>query len=97
VRWNKPTGGFFLTVQVPFRVDDAELIRSAPDLGAIWTPMKYFYPAGSRASRGDERVGINNAAGVPSAATGRKGRKVISNCVRRKLRAKRRMWGWTFR
>jgi (S)-3,5-dihydroxyphenylglycine transaminase len=46
VRWNKPSGGFFLAVQVPFRVDDAALTRSAQDFGVIWTPMKYFYPAG---------------------------------------------------
>jgi (S)-3,5-dihydroxyphenylglycine transaminase len=44
VRWNRPTGGFFLTMQVPFRVDDAALIRSAQNFGVIWTPMKYFYP-----------------------------------------------------
>jgi (S)-3,5-dihydroxyphenylglycine transaminase len=46
VRWNKPSGGFFLAVQVPFLVDDAALTRSAQDFGVIWTPMKYFYPAG---------------------------------------------------
>jgi (S)-3,5-dihydroxyphenylglycine transaminase len=46
VRWNKPTGGFFLTVQVPFQAGDAELTRSAQDFGVIWTPLKYFYPAG---------------------------------------------------
>jgi (S)-3,5-dihydroxyphenylglycine transaminase len=46
VRWNRPTGGFFLTVQVPFRVDEAALTRSAQDFGVVWTPMKYFHPAG---------------------------------------------------
>jgi (S)-3,5-dihydroxyphenylglycine transaminase len=46
VRWNKPAGGFFLTVHVPFRVDEAALTRSAQDFGVIWTPMEYFYPAG---------------------------------------------------
>ncbi|MFE2428513.1 aminotransferase class I/II-fold pyridoxal phosphate-dependent enzyme [Streptomyces sp. NPDC059373] len=46
VRWNKPTGGFFLTMQVPFRVDNAALTRSAQDFGVIWTPMNYFYPQG---------------------------------------------------
>jgi (S)-3,5-dihydroxyphenylglycine transaminase len=46
VRWNKPTGGFFLTMRVPFRADNAALARSAEDFGVIWTPMSYFYPHG---------------------------------------------------
>ena len=44
VRWNEPSGGFFLTVDVPFRADNAALIRSAEEYGVIWTPMSYFYP-----------------------------------------------------
>jgi len=43
VRWNEPDGGFFLTMRVPFRADDAALVRSAEDFGVIWTPMSYFY------------------------------------------------------
>ncbi|KPI05684.1 putative transcriptional regulator, GntR family [Actinobacteria bacterium OK074] len=46
VRWNEPTGGFFLNVRVPFRADNAALTRSAQDFGVIWTPMAYFYPGG---------------------------------------------------
>lgn len=46
VRWNEPSGGFFLTVTVPFRADNAALVRSAEDFGVIWTPMSYFYPEG---------------------------------------------------
>jgi (S)-3,5-dihydroxyphenylglycine transaminase len=46
VRWNKPSGGFFLTVRVPFVVDNAALARSAQEFGVIWTPMSYFYPLG---------------------------------------------------
>jgi len=46
VRWNEPTGGFFLTVHVPFRADNAALTRSAQEFGVIWTPMNYFYPQG---------------------------------------------------
>jgi (S)-3,5-dihydroxyphenylglycine transaminase len=44
VRWNEPDGGFFLTLQVPFDVDEASLTRSAEEFGVIWTPMSYFYP-----------------------------------------------------
>ncbi|WP_083973754.1 aminotransferase class I/II-fold pyridoxal phosphate-dependent enzyme [Herbidospora daliensis] len=46
VSWNTPSGGFFLTVQVPFTADNAALTRSAQEYGVIWTPMSYFYPAG---------------------------------------------------
>ncbi len=46
VRWNEPNGGFFLTVRVPFRADNAALARSAEEFGVIWTPMYYFYPDG---------------------------------------------------
>jgi (S)-3,5-dihydroxyphenylglycine transaminase len=46
VRWNSPSGGFFLTMHVPFRADNAALARSAQDFGVIWTPMSYFYPLG---------------------------------------------------
>ncbi|MGW0572061.1 aminotransferase class I/II-fold pyridoxal phosphate-dependent enzyme [Streptomyces tauricus] len=46
VRWNEPGGGFFLAVDLPFRADNAALIRSAEEFGVIWTPMSYFYPGG---------------------------------------------------
>nr|WP_055585454.1 PLP-dependent aminotransferase family protein [Peterkaempfera griseoplana] len=46
VRWNRPSGGFFLAVTVPFRADNAALRRSAEEFGVIWTPMSYFYPDG---------------------------------------------------
>ncbi|MDH6521533.1 (S)-3,5-dihydroxyphenylglycine transaminase [Streptomyces sp. SAI-135] len=46
VRWNRPSGGFFLTVTVPFTADNAALARSAEEFGVIWTPMSYFYPQG---------------------------------------------------
>ncbi|GAA3627095.1 hypothetical protein GCM10022419_135600 [Nonomuraea rosea] len=46
VSWNEPSGGFFLTVRVPFRAGNDALVRSAEDFGVIWTPMSYFYPQG---------------------------------------------------
>jgi (S)-3,5-dihydroxyphenylglycine transaminase len=46
VRWNTPAGGFFLSLRVPFRADNAALARSAEEFGVIWTPMSYFYPGG---------------------------------------------------
>ncbi|HEY5987135.1 MAG TPA: PLP-dependent aminotransferase family protein [Streptosporangiaceae bacterium] len=55
VRWNKPNGGFFLTMGVPFRADNAALARSAQDFGVIWTPMSYFYPHGG----GDDSIRLS--------------------------------------
>ncbi|MEV1068883.1 PLP-dependent aminotransferase family protein [Streptomyces sp. NPDC050263] len=46
IRWNEPTGGFFLAVTVAFRADNTALRRSAEEFGVIWTPMSYFYPEG---------------------------------------------------
>ena len=44
VRWNQPSGGFFLSLKVPFHADDEALARSARDFGVLWTPMSYFHP-----------------------------------------------------
>ncbi|GAA4466686.1 hypothetical protein GCM10023170_077950 [Phytohabitans houttuyneae] len=46
VTWNRPSGGFFLSVSVPFRADNAALVRSAEEFGVLWTPMSYFHPGG---------------------------------------------------
>ncbi|WP_051808333.1 PLP-dependent aminotransferase family protein [Actinoplanes subtropicus] len=53
VRWNEPSGGFFLSLTVGFEADEAALTRSAEEFGVIWTPMRYFHPddGGRRAIR----------------------------------------------
>ncbi|MFE7427963.1 PLP-dependent aminotransferase family protein [Streptomyces sp. NPDC057545] len=43
VRWNVPTGGFFLLAETPFDVDLDALERSARDHGVAWAPMRMFY------------------------------------------------------
>ncbi|MEE4545551.1 PLP-dependent aminotransferase family protein [Streptomyces sp. V4-01] len=43
VRWTRPAGGFFVTVEVPFEVTDTELERSAGEFGVIWSPLHHFY------------------------------------------------------
>jgi (S)-3,5-dihydroxyphenylglycine transaminase len=43
VRWNTPTGGFFVTVTVPFTVDDDLLALAARDHGVLFTPMHHFF------------------------------------------------------
>jgi (S)-3,5-dihydroxyphenylglycine transaminase len=42
VEWNRPQGGFFLTVGLPFAFDDACLESCARDYGVICCPMSYF-------------------------------------------------------
>jgi (S)-3,5-dihydroxyphenylglycine transaminase len=81
VRWNKPSGGFFLTLHVPFLADNAALTRSAEEFGVIWTPMSYFYPGGgggehsmrlstSYLSQADIEAGISRLACFIEAAVG---------------------------
>lgn len=43
VNWNRPTGGFFLSLTVPFAVTEEDLLVSAREYGVLWTPMSYFY------------------------------------------------------
>ncbi|MFF9003579.1 PLP-dependent aminotransferase family protein [Streptomyces achromogenes] len=43
VSWNTPTGGFFITVTVPFTADDGLLEHAARDHGVLFTPMHHFY------------------------------------------------------
>lgn len=42
VTWNRPTGGFFLSVTLPFEFDDECLRICAADYGVICSPMRYF-------------------------------------------------------
>jgi (S)-3,5-dihydroxyphenylglycine transaminase len=46
VRWNIPTGGFFLMVEVDFVADLAALERSALEFQVSWAPMSMFYVDG---------------------------------------------------
>ncbi|MEU3479172.1 PLP-dependent aminotransferase family protein [Streptomyces sp. NPDC033754] len=43
ITWNAPSGGFFLSLTVPFVADEAALEHSAREHGVLWTPMSYFY------------------------------------------------------
>lgn len=42
VRWNRPQGGFFLTVTLPFPCDRERLRRCAGEYGVICCPMPFF-------------------------------------------------------
>ncbi|MER7272955.1 PLP-dependent aminotransferase family protein [Dactylosporangium sp. NPDC000244] len=46
VRWNSPSGGFFVVCDVPADASEELLERSAQDYGVLWTPMRFFYVGG---------------------------------------------------
>ncbi|MEW2174809.1 PLP-dependent aminotransferase family protein [Streptomyces sp. NPDC005406] len=51
VDWNRPEGGFFLVVDVPFLADTKALEHSARNFGVLWTPMSDFYLDGGGGSQ----------------------------------------------
>lgn len=56
VAWNRPEGGFFLTVDLPFEFTDEMLWSCARDYGVIVCPMPFFSVASDAAGRtGRER------------------------------------------
>jgi (S)-3,5-dihydroxyphenylglycine transaminase len=46
VRWNSPSGGFFVVVDVPVDASEELLEISAAEHGVLWTPMRFFYIGG---------------------------------------------------
>ena len=42
VRWNRPEGGFFLTLDLPFEFTDDCLVACARDHGVVVCPMSFF-------------------------------------------------------
>lgn len=42
VRWNRPRGGFFVTVRLPFAFDEGCLRSCAEHYGVLVSPMSYF-------------------------------------------------------
>ena len=42
VRWNRPQGGFFLSLDLPFAFDAADARACAADYGVIVMPMSFF-------------------------------------------------------
>ncbi|KJS59104.1 PLP-dependent aminotransferase family protein [Streptomyces rubellomurinus] len=58
VSWNRPEGGFFAVLTVPFVADDAAMERCAREYGVLWTPMGPFYPTGG----GERRLRLSISA-----------------------------------
>ncbi|MFG2739845.1 aminotransferase-like domain-containing protein [Streptomyces chartreusis] len=51
ISWNRPDGGFFLVVDVPFAADHRALELSARAFGVLWTPMSDFHLDGGGTRR----------------------------------------------
>ncbi|MDH4471666.1 MAG: aminotransferase class I/II-fold pyridoxal phosphate-dependent enzyme [Fluviicola sp.] len=43
ISWNKPDGGFFIKMNLPFEVDDTSVAECASGFNIIICPMRYFY------------------------------------------------------
>jgi (S)-3,5-dihydroxyphenylglycine transaminase len=54
VRWNRPQGGFFLTLSLPFEFTEARLTACAADYGVIVCPMSFFSILGAAGGRNHE-------------------------------------------
>ena len=61
VGWNRPEGGFFAVLQVPFTADEKAMERSAREYGVLWTPMAPFYPGGG----GERRLRLSCSSLTP--------------------------------
>ncbi|MEU7055833.1 PLP-dependent aminotransferase family protein [Streptomyces sp. NPDC046197] len=61
IRWNRPEGGFFVVMTVPFDADDRALERSARAHRVLWTPMNTFYDG----AEGDRRLRLSCSAVPP--------------------------------
>lgn len=46
IQWNRPDGGFFIKMTVPFSVDSNTVLESASRYNIIFCPMRYFYLQG---------------------------------------------------
>jgi (S)-3,5-dihydroxyphenylglycine transaminase len=51
VRWNRPAGGFFLTVDLPFAFERREVLRCAGEYRVIPMPMTFFSLGGGHRRR----------------------------------------------
>lgn len=63
ISWNRPDGGFFAVVTVPFAADHKALELSARSYGVLWTPMSDFHLDGG----GTHQLRLSCSAQSPEA------------------------------
>ncbi len=50
IKWNHPSGGFFVTLSLPFEFGKDELLECAEQFGVVCCPMSFFSVTGSNKS-----------------------------------------------
>ncbi|MFE2578635.1 PLP-dependent aminotransferase family protein [Streptomyces sp. NPDC059378] len=65
ISWNRPDGGFFAVVTVPFEADHKALEVSARHYGVLWTPMSDFHLDGG----GTRQLRLSCSAQSPEVIT----------------------------
>ncbi|MDX3582921.1 PLP-dependent aminotransferase family protein [Streptomyces europaeiscabiei] len=65
ISWNRPDGGFFAVVTVPFAADHKALELSARTYGVLWTPMSDFHLDGG----GTHQLRLSCSAQSPEVIT----------------------------
>ena len=43
IKWNVPKGGYFLTLTLPFEINEKSVMECASNYGVIFCPMSFFY------------------------------------------------------
>jgi (S)-3,5-dihydroxyphenylglycine transaminase len=61
VRWNRPLGGFFLSLELPFSFDERAVRECAVDHGVIVMPMRFFSLDASQ----DKRIRLSFSSASP--------------------------------
>jgi (S)-3,5-dihydroxyphenylglycine transaminase len=61
IRWNQPSGGFFLTLDLPFQFGAEDVVDCATNYGVIVMPMSFFAFDDSQ----DQRVRLSFSAAEP--------------------------------
>lgn len=61
ISWNRPEGGFFITIKIPFTVSKSDVIFCAENFDLIFTPMSFFYLG--RGGGHEIRLAFSNVSG----------------------------------
>ncbi len=81
VRWTRPTGGMTLWVELPGRLDAAELLREAAPRGVLFAPGPAFYPNGGGHS------GLRLTFNRETPERIRTGVRILGELIRRRMRS----------
>jgi len=89
VSWNRPEGGFFLTLRLPFPFGAGELDACARDFGAIVCPMTFFAVLPERSEQGGRENEIRLSFSYVSPARIDEGISRLARFVRDRVESSR--------